>query len=275
MDKFAGKVKPEAAVKNNSPPRQQVIVDRTLRFLKNRDDNKRLLWLVGPADVGKSAIMRTLAETPSTPEFTLGASLFFSRDGRNDGSKVIATLAQQMANKSPRYRAVIESEFSRNPTLLEEVLTAQFDKLIVEPFVKCGISPEGHKCFLILIDGLNECNDQNAQRLILDLVSSFCIKYPTAPLAWVITSRPELHITDFLSQNEVVPAYKKEEIKVDVVEPREYIGSLPTRQVSAAGITVRPIYLTVSAVKTLGFEPNGSRKLPKRSPFYNESSKFL
>lgn len=216
-----------------------MIVDLILRFLKNPDDNKSLLWLVGPVGVGKSAIMRTLAESSSAPEFTLGASLVFSVNGRHDGSKFIANLAYQMADKSPAYRSVIQNEFSNNPAVLEETLTAQFDKFVVEPFITYGIRPEGYKRFLVLIDGLNECNDQDTQCLILDLVSSFCIKYPTAPLVWVIAGRPEPHITEFLSRTEVVHGYTKEEIKVNIVESREDIGPLPTPHVSVTNFIVQ------------------------------------
>lgn len=247
MDKFTGEIIPGAAFASseNDPllyrhKIQQVTstVGRILRFLLNRDNNKSMLWLVGPVGAGKSTVMRTLAETSSAPGFTLVGSLFFSANGRNDGSKAISTLAYQMANKSPDYRVVIQGEFSNNPALLAETLTTQFDKFIVEPFVTHGIRPEGYKNFLILIDGLDECSCRDTQCLILDLVSSFCIKYPSAPLVWVIASRPEPHITDFLSNNDVVPGYTKEDIKGDVDDSHEDIGFFPNPHVSVTNTTI-------------------------------------
>lgn len=228
MEKFARTTIPGAAFDSSErdpPPRchpgtRLAVVERTLHFFANRERDKSLLWLVGPAGVGKSAIMQTLAETPSTPAFTLGASLFFSVNGRDNGSKAIVTLAYQLAVKSKPYRVFVETEMTNDPTLVEKALAPQFGKLIVEPFVTQGICPGGHERFLILIDGLDECNDPGTQCTILDLISSFCIKYPTAPLLWVIASRPEPHITRFLSRPNIAPSHTKEELEVDSDDSR-------------------------------------------------------
>ncbi len=104
---------------------------------------------------------------------------------------------------------------TNDPTLLDKAITSQFNKFLVEPFITNGIHLEGRERLLILIDGLDECSDQYTQCTILDLISSFSIKYPAAPLVWVIASRPEPHITHFLSHPNVASSYVKEEIKVD------------------------------------------------------------
>ncbi len=101
MEKFAGKIITGAtfdSFERDPPPRcrpgtRLAIVERAICFFGDLACGKRLLWIVGPAGVGKSAIMQTLAEVPSTPKFTLGASLFFSINGRSDGSKFIATIS--------------------------------------------------------------------------------------------------------------------------------------------------------------------------------------
>ncbi|KAF9439586.1 hypothetical protein P691DRAFT_650413, partial [Macrolepiota fuliginosa MF-IS2] len=55
------------------------IVERAQEVFANYRNAERLLWIVGPAGVGKSAIMQTLAENASTlsSNTILGASLFF------------------------------------------------------------------------------------------------------------------------------------------------------------------------------------------------------
>lgn len=105
------------------------------------------------------------------------------------------TLAYQLTVRSKLYKDYVQNELADDPTLLDKALAPQFKKFIFEPFIVQGISPEGHERFLILIDGLDKCNNHDTQCTILNLISSFCIKNPTAPLIWVIASRPEPHIT--------------------------------------------------------------------------------
>lgn len=179
-------------------------------------------WIVGPAGVGKSAIMQTLAETMSTATdgVILGASIFFSIYGRDDATMAITTLAYQLAVNHVPYRQFIEKEMARDPSILNKSVAAQFDKLIVEPFIR-RLQNRHQNRLLILIDGLDECKSHDAQCRLLGLISDFCVKYPASPLVWIIASRPEPHITSFFSRDEVVPAYEKEEILVDSDEARE------------------------------------------------------
>ncbi|KXN87989.1 hypothetical protein AN958_07849 [Leucoagaricus sp. SymC.cos] len=91
---------------------------------------KRLAWIVGPAGVGKSAIMQTVAETSPN----LGAALFFSVNGRNDSTKAIATLAYQLATKFPHYLDYIRVCLTKDPTIFDKAIPVQFNEFITEPF---------------------------------------------------------------------------------------------------------------------------------------------
>jgi hypothetical protein len=178
-----------------------------------------LFWLVGFAGVGKSAIMQSIAES-NVEGVTVGASVFFSVNGRCDGSKTISTLAYQLAVKCGPYRQFIQAEATADPSLFQKTLPTQFNKLIVEPFIQRRVLAPLSR-LSIIIDGLDECSDLQTQWELLDLVSEFCITYPTSPLVWLIASRPESHITSFFSLATVMPAYVKEEILVDTNEARE------------------------------------------------------
>lgn len=204
------------------PETRLSIINRTQCFITNCNGSRRMRWIVGPAGVGKSAIMQTLAEitTDATDDVVLGASIFFSINGRNDGTKAITTLAYQFAVNYFPYREFVEEAMTRDPSLLGKSMTAQFNKFIVEPFVRRLPRP-CHGRFLIVIDGLDECNTHHSQCELLSLISDFCMKYPASPLVWVVASRPEPHITAFFSRTEVAPAYEKEEILVDSDEARE------------------------------------------------------
>jgi hypothetical protein len=200
------------------PGTRLAILERCLHFIAHCHGLKKLRWVFGAAGVGKSAVMQNVAESPGLP-ISSQASVFFSINGRNDGTKAIMTLSYQFAAKSKAYRRVIENKITRDPSLLHSSMPVQFEKFITEPFIhNPGLNSAGR--VLIIIDGLDECNNPRTQIELLRLISNFCISYPSSPLVWLIASRPETHITSFFSRAEVMPAYEKEEIPVDSNEAR-------------------------------------------------------
>ncbi|EKM76694.1 hypothetical protein AGABI1DRAFT_23433, partial [Agaricus bisporus var. burnettii JB137-S8] len=201
------------------PGTRLAILERCLYFIANCSDERKMRWVVGSAGVGKSAIMQTVADSPNLP-VTCHVSVFFSINGRNDGTKAIITLSYQLAAKFAPYRELIEREITRDPSLLQSSMPIQFKKFIAEPFIH---SHQLHSVgrVLIIIDGLDECNNPRTQQELLRLISDLCITYPSSPLVWLIASRPEGHITSFFSRANVMPAYEKEEISVDSDEARE------------------------------------------------------
>ncbi|XP_006458821.1 hypothetical protein AGABI2DRAFT_230219, partial [Agaricus bisporus var. bisporus H97] len=129
------------------------------------------------------------------------------------------TIAYQLAVKCEPYREFIRNEITRDPALFRRALPTQFNKFIVEPFIRHLVNYP-HR-FVILIDGLDECSNPLTQRELLELISGFCIQYPTSPVVWIVASRPEPIITLFFDKPEVALAYKKEDIAVDSEEGRQ------------------------------------------------------
>jgi hypothetical protein len=172
------------------------ILERCLRFPSNCGGAKKIRWVVGAAGVGKSAIMQNVAESPELA-VSYHASVFFSINGRNDGTKAIMTLSYQCAAKSEQYRQVIEQEITRDPSLLRSSMAKQFNKLIVEPFIHNPVLHSAGRV-LIIIDGLDECRDARIQQELLHLISDLCLTHPSSPVVWLIASRPETHITALL-----------------------------------------------------------------------------
>ncbi|EKM74722.1 hypothetical protein AGABI1DRAFT_24135, partial [Agaricus bisporus var. burnettii JB137-S8] len=194
------------------------ILNLCLYFIANCSGQNQMRWVVGEAGVGKSAIMQSVAESPKL-QVAYHASIFFSVQGRDDGTKAIATLCYQLAAKSVPYRQAVENEVSRDPSLFQSSMTVQFNKLIVKPFIHHPSLKSAGR-ILIIIDGLDECKNSRTQLELLRLISGFCIKYPSSPLVWLIASRPERHITSFFARANVMPAYEKEEILVDSDDAR-------------------------------------------------------
>jgi hypothetical protein len=198
------------------------IIKRCQDFVLTCNGPKKLRWVVGAAGVGKSVIMQSVARDESRvlSNIIMGATIFFSVDGRKYGTKAIATIAYQLAVKLNPYRLFVQRELTRDPSLLRKSLSTQFNKFIVEPFVYHQLLPPSSR-LLIIIDGLDECANPLTQRELLDLLSFFCITYPSSPIVWIVASRPEPHITSFFSQPKVTTTYEKEEILVDSEEAHE------------------------------------------------------
>jgi hypothetical protein len=206
------------------PGTRLAILAQCVDFIVNCTGKRKIRWILGGAGVGKSAIMQSVVErTPSS--VSLHASIFFFVNGRSDGSKAIVTLAYQLAVKCEPYRQFIKQEIAHDPSILHKSMSVQFDKFIVEPFIR---HPQLNSVsrVLIIIDGLDECDKSDVQRELLRLISDLCLTYPSSHIVWMIASRPEYHITSFFAQSHVEATYEKVEIVVDTDEAREDVEKL-------------------------------------------------
>jgi len=162
------------------------------------DRNAVILWFYGPAGAGKSAIAHNIAKRCDLENLLL-ASFFFSRSDstRNNSRSLITTLAYQIAINIPGTRERIVAAIERDPLILTRSMEAQLVSLIVEPLH--GPLEEGYfnaptSRRLIIIDGLDECDNPAAQCSILEVISDLFHDYHL-PLLVFIASRPERHIT--------------------------------------------------------------------------------
>ena len=130
-----------------------------------------ILWLSAPAGAGKSAILQKVAE-----EFDhsgrLAASFFFSRTAakRNTENHLISTIAYQLARSIPAARRYIEEAVDYDPSIFSRTLQVQLERLITQPLVHASLDPQGgvHWPTLLVIDGLDECDGEENQVLILN-----------------------------------------------------------------------------------------------------------
>jgi hypothetical protein len=160
--------------------------------------------------------------TEKAPDGIIFASIFLSINGRANGSKTILTIAYQLAVKCGPYRQFIRDQISLDPSLLRKSLSVQFNKFIVEPFMLQHLFEPSLR-FLIVIDGLDECDNPQVQRELLRLITNFCVTYSASPITWIVASRPEPHITSFFDKPEVKHVYTREEMEVDSDEACEEV----------------------------------------------------
>lgn len=192
---------PEAAVDSSArdpPPRchpgtRENIKDRLETWLNDRKRQWNTIWLFGPAGTGKSAIAETFAER-CAENGRLGAAFFFSRpNDRDDPKSLIPTLAYQLATSSPSYKHLLGDRLTNDPAILRRSSRVQFKRLIIEPF--SFLHDQKHldvrDPFLIILDGLDECQGEDAQCEIVRMISE---QKNDFSLLWLITSRPEPHL---------------------------------------------------------------------------------
>ncbi|XP_006457227.1 hypothetical protein AGABI2DRAFT_123095 [Agaricus bisporus var. bisporus H97] len=193
------------------------INDRIIAWFYDKIKQELILWISGPAGVGKSAIVQTFA-TKLASTGCLGASVFFSRpNGRDNSHAVFITIAYQLAVHIESYCAVVSELLAFDPEILNKSMEEQFKAFIVKPFVENKIGAGG-KSWGILLDGLDELNKRDRQREIIKLITTFAHDHPNVPLVWVISSRPEPHITNTFKQRRLSYKFKEEYVPIDSPE---------------------------------------------------------
>ncbi|KAF9443844.1 hypothetical protein P691DRAFT_796977 [Macrolepiota fuliginosa MF-IS2] len=187
-----------------------------------RDKDTRIIWLQGPAGSGKSAIMQTLAEVQSS--CTVLTTLFLSRDHeRNDPKKILISLAYSFAILDPTYRQLVEERIALDPDFLSLCMDEQFKCLFVEPFAHRIVWDA--RRWVIILDGLDECRDEEDQCRIVDLIRNSIHLHPQSPLLWIISSRPDTHMmASFSRVKDCVTGFWEQEIPIGSLDASEDVN---------------------------------------------------
>ncbi|TFK32915.1 hypothetical protein BDQ12DRAFT_771190, partial [Crucibulum laeve] len=180
------------------PETRAAVLDMILAWVNNRQRTSSIMWLHGPAGAGKSAIVQTITEECEKSK-TLCASFFFSRTAarRNKADHLIATIAHQLIRAIPQLEKPIIEAVESDSALFSLSLQVQVQRLIVDPILglmqlNCWpkYSPQ-----LVTIDGLDECENPDIQKLILRVISEALIS-SNVPLCFLVASRPELALRE-------------------------------------------------------------------------------
>ncbi|KAJ3577033.1 hypothetical protein NP233_g43 [Leucocoprinus birnbaumii] len=167
-------------------------------WLCNSARASNFLWLYGPAGAGKTAIAQTIGEL-CLKEGWLGAAFFFSRlSQRDDPERVVPSLAYQFAVTYERYRGILDHLLANDPLILEKAFPVQFEQLLAQPLIK--VFGDSSSSVVIIVDGLDECRGDPAQRELISLIFNFATTCHRnhIPVLWIISSRPEWQIVSTL-----------------------------------------------------------------------------
>ncbi|KAK1219407.1 hypothetical protein PQX77_017879 [Marasmius sp. AFHP31] len=147
----------------------------------------------------------------SCEEDGLVASFFFFRSDsrRNNPDALALTIALGLVSKIPSLRTLINRRIFQNPTILEANLEDQFRELVWKPSLETdGLESERRSLRkvpnLVIIDGLDECGDEDTQKHVLATILSSYQQSPWAcpPLKFLICSRPEAWIREVFDEED-------------------------------------------------------------------------
>lgn len=156
-------------------------------------DERCIFWLNGLAGTGKSTIARTISRKYYDQK-RLGASFFFSRGGGDVGraGKFVTSIAMQLANDVPPLQQRICKAITERMDIANRSLLDQWRQLVLGPLSKL----DGSSCpssYILVVDALDECDDDNNIRIILQLLAE-ARSLKMVKLRVFLTSRPEIPI---------------------------------------------------------------------------------
>jgi hypothetical protein len=156
-------------------------------------DEQCIFWLSGLAGTGKSTIARTIARYYFDKK-CLGASFFFSRGGGDVGhaGKFVTSIALQLASSIPGVQQYICDAITERSDIASQSLRDQWHQLVLRPLSKLN----GSSCqslYILVIDALDECDNDNNIRAILQLLAQIR-SVEAVQIRVFLTSRPETPI---------------------------------------------------------------------------------
>jgi hypothetical protein len=152
-----------------------------------------IFWLNGMAGTGKSTIARTVAHIYNEQK-QLGASFFFSRDvgDLSDAGMFFTSIAVQLAQRSPILKHHICQAIAEQSDIADQSLRNQWRQIVFQPLSM--LEADALRIPLVLvIDALDECDDDNHIKAILQLLTD-AKDLENVRLRVFVTSRPETPI---------------------------------------------------------------------------------
>ena len=201
------------------------------------DGQTQIYVLDGLAGIGKSTVARTVAKDAQKRGW-LGASFIFSRgeDDRKSAKLFCGTVAFQLSQFSEEISLHIGDALERKPDASRKQLQDQLRDLIIQPLQRC----KNKFTIFIVIDAFDECDEQDAQRL-LSLLLQEIRKIPHLKIFF--TTRPERHILNILRRHEAHQLYRLHDIENSIVEGdvRSYLAhGLSSQEVQTALPELQP-----------------------------------
>ena len=182
------------------PGTRKAVLEKIETWVKAGSEGTSILWLHGPAGAGKSAIAQTVAEM-CAGRGELAASFFFARTAasRNSAKRLFPTIAVQISLSAPEKRQRLDTIVKHDPWIADRVSGSV--NLMASLFHQ-GSELVPSSPFLVVIDGLDECQGRDDQCHILAQITHM-VGAHRLPLRFLIVSRPEAHLCEAFDESDL------------------------------------------------------------------------
>jgi len=184
------------ALHNSLERGQLAVIKKLIDWIRGDIDfDVLILWVYGETRAGKYMIAHALVEICKRHGWLLETFFWKIAVERKIVHRSITAMACQISLAIPASRPLIEDAINSDAMLIHQSVDTQLSKLIVEPlrrlkstgfdFIACP--------FVIIIDGLDECQDNDIQS---GTVKSLAVAFHRSPLRIriLIASRPEVYL---------------------------------------------------------------------------------
>ncbi|CAE6440870.1 unnamed protein product, partial [Rhizoctonia solani] len=216
-------------------------------------------WLNGMAGTGKTTIAYSTCAALDDAH-KLAASFFCSRlreECRNVNT-IIPSIAYQLARFSRPFHSALSAVIEKDPDIHGRLLRLQFDSLIIQPMLQVQHTlPE---VLVVVIDALDECENKESTRLMLDLLLK---NVENLPIRFIVSSRPEPEIRDQMT-DEIVKSrlvlheLDKGEVQLDIEKYlRESLAQMSPTDAQISELAKRAGILFIyaaTAVRYIGYD---------------------
>ncbi|KAF5314373.1 hypothetical protein D9619_011895 [Psilocybe cf. subviscida] len=178
------------------PGTREEVIGKIERFMDGQaEPDHQMMWLSGPAGAGKSAIAQTVSERCQERGIH-AVNFFFFREDRtcNHAQPLVAMLVYQLRGF---YFALIElltDCLTANPLICRASLEEQFIHLLSSPVRMVQHPPLIRRPVILIVDGLDECDDKRQQEQILQALHAL-VEEPHSLFRVLVASRAEHHLT--------------------------------------------------------------------------------
>jgi hypothetical protein len=173
-----------------------------IRTWMDDHSDRKVYWLSGAAGTGKTSVAQSVARTAKEAGITC-ATFFFSRttNDRSNYASVIPTIAYQLA-KDVGFRAGVCAAVTADNDIHSRAVHSQAQKLLLE--VLKPLASNTPKCLLIVLDGLDECREDDNQVHGGALLPVLLATLKSIPFAKVfLTSRQEPSIERMFADDDI------------------------------------------------------------------------
>ncbi|KAG8731342.1 hypothetical protein FRC11_004447, partial [Ceratobasidium sp. 423] len=167
---------------------REAVLNKIITWSQNRDNGQNLLWISGPAGMGKSSVATSICQRLHAIR-ALAGSFFCHHDDPDSSNplRLINNLVYTMAVRLPSYAHEVADAIRLDRTICTSHLSLRYEHLVRRPLERLK-SMSTPTTLIVVVDGLDECGDRDSREKLLDKLYNLSKLVPW--LKVIISARP-------------------------------------------------------------------------------------